>query len=195
KGGFLMRRFPLIGILLLWAAPLFANPAAEAAGHGDEGIPFKLVYAGINFLILLAILVYFLRKPAREFFASRSALIRGNLEQSQENKVQAEKKYAEYETRLKNIEAEMQGLANSLKKDGELEKQRLVENARHQAAVFKSTSEKILQQELRKAKEELKKETVNLAADFAEDSLRKNLNAQDQGRLIEQYLNKMEHLR
>ncbi|MFO1463023.1 MAG: ATP synthase F0 subunit B [bacterium] len=173
---------------------LLALPLWAAEGGHEEGPGMSLVYWGINFLILVGGLAFFLRKPVKEFFASRSTLIRKNIEEATQRRGNAEQKYAEYEARLKSIEKEMQELIATLKKDGELEKRRLVEQAQHQVANLKTTSERILQQELRKAKEELKKEAVHLATDLAEELLRKNVTADDQGRIVDQYLQKMEKL-
>lgn len=177
-------------VVLLVASPLWA---AEAEAH-EEGPTIKLVYWGINFLILAVGLLYFLRKPVKEFFASRATLIRENIEQARALKANAEKKYQDYENRLKSIEKEMQELIANLKKDGELEKRRMIESAAQQAANLKSNSERVLQQELRKAKEDLKKEAVSLATDLAEDLIRKNVTPEDQGRIVDQYLTKMEKL-
>lgn len=178
------------------ACTLAASPAwaaAEAHGH-DEGIPKSLIFAGINFAILVAALVYFLKKPAKEFFASRSTLIRTTLEQTKALKDNAEKKYAEYEKRLKDIDREMKAMIDGLKHDGELEKQRLVANAKRQVENLRDTQQKVLSQEMRKAKEELKQEAINLASEMAEKLIRDNLNQDDQSRLVDQYLEKMEKL-
>lgn len=170
--------------------------AKEAAGEGGEphGPGMAVVYHAINFAILFSLLFYFLRKPTKEFFASRATLIRSNIEEAKQRKEEAAKKYAEYEQRLQSIEGEMQGLITGLQKDGELERKRLLETAEQQAASLQSNSERMLQQELRKAKEDLKREAVGLAGQLAEDLIRQNLTPEDQGRLVGQYLEKMEKL-
>ena len=180
-------------LLTLAASPVWA---AEEGGHGEhEGIPVKpLIYAGINFVVLIFILGYFLRKPMKEFFASRAALIRKDIGDSEARKDQAEKKYKEYETRLAQIEKEMGTLVAQLKQDGQLEKERLVETAKFQIESLQQTSKRIMGAELRRAKEELKKETATLAAQLAEDLLRQNITPEDQKRLVKSYLEKMEHL-
>lgn len=181
--------------VLLGVAPIYGM-AAEAGGHHPEGvgIPLAVLYAAINFLILAAILVYFLKKPAKEFFASRATLIRTQMEQAQELKAKAARQYGEYENRLQGIDAERKRLIEQLKQDGELERKRILQTARDQVVTLKSTSEKVLTQELRKAKEALKQEAVTLATDMAEKLIRENIVAADQNRLIEEYLNKMEKL-
>lgn len=176
----------------LAAAPAWAS---EAGGHGAEGIPVKaIVFAAVNFLILLLILGYFLRKPVKEFFASRAILIRKDIGESEALKDQAEKKYREYESRLAQIEKETKSLIGQLKQDGELEKGRLVQIAQEQIQSLHETGERIMTNELRRAKEELKREAVNLAAQLAEDLVRQNITVDDQKRLVKTYLKKMEEL-
>jgi F-type H+-transporting ATPase subunit b len=172
------------------ARPLLAAEQGEV----EAGIPRSVFYAVINFAILVGILVYFLKKPTKEFFASRATLIRTTITQAQELKSNAERKYAEYERRLQSIDAERQELIASLKKDGELERGRIIQTAQEQVSSLKTTSEKIMAQELRKAKEELKRDAVILAAELAEKLIQENITPQDQGRIVEQYLEKMEKL-
>jgi F-type H+-transporting ATPase subunit b len=109
-------------------------------------------------------------------------------------KANAEKRFAEYEGRLKSIDRERRELIASLKEGGELEKRRLVETARRQAEMLRDTQQKFISQELRKAKEELKKEAVVIAAELAEKLLRENLTPEDQNRLVGQYVERMEKL-
>ena len=176
--------------ILLIASRLWAS---SEGGH-EEGPGMPLVYWSINLLILIAVLLFFLRKPAKEFFASRATLIRTNIDQARNLKADAEKKYAEYEARLKAIESEMNALVSSLEKDGELERRRIVEAATQQVATLKKNSERMLQQETAKAKEELKREAVQLATELAGDLIKKNMTPEDQSRIVEQYLDKMEKL-
>jgi F-type H+-transporting ATPase subunit b len=178
--------------LSLALLPSLLLAASEGGEHHGPGM--AVVFHAINFTILVGLLFYFLRKPAKEFFASRASQIRGSIEESRQRKEEAAKKYAEYEQRLKSIEQEMQGLITGLKQDGELERKRLIETAGQQAASLKDNSQRMLQQELRKAKEDLKREAVGLAGQLAEDLIRQNITPEDQGRIVGQYLQKMENL-
>jgi F-type H+-transporting ATPase subunit b len=188
-----MKHFPA-SALIFFLGLSAAQAASEAHGHDEAGIPTSLIFSGINFFILVGILIYFLKRPIKEFFASRSTLIRTTIEQAQDLKANAEKRFAEYEGRLKSIDRERRELIASLKEGGELEKRRLVETARRQAEMLRDTQQKFISQELRKAKEELKKEAVVIAAELAEKLLRENLTPEDQNRLVGQYVERMEKL-
>jgi len=169
--------------------------AEDGGTHPESGVPGKaMIFAAINLIILLLILGYFLRKPAKEFFASRSALIKRGLEDSQKLREDAQAKYAEYEKRIQGIDEEMQTLIAQLKEDGKLERARIIQEAQDQVVALRSTSERVMKQELRKAKEDLKREAVNLAAELAEELVKKSMTPEDQKRILEQYIDKMEHL-
>lgn len=180
-------------VVILWVL-LPVAAWAESGAHEETGIPRAVLYAAINFSILAGLLIFFLRKPAKEFFATRATLIRTHISEAQELKTQAQRRYAEIEKRLQGVDGESKKLLETLKQDGALEQGRIVQTAQEQAAALKLTSEKIIGQELRKAKEELKREAVGLAAEMAEKLIRDNISAQDQNRLVNEYLAKMENL-
>ena len=165
---------------------------AASDGDGSGGIPGKaLVYAFLNVIFLLVILVLVLRKPAKDFFASRAALIRKDLEESKALKDAALAKHQEFEERLQVIREEMQAMIEELRKDGQLERERIIQEAKEQVESLTETSKRIMGQEVRKAKEVLKIETVQLAAEMAEALVRQNITADDQKRIVDQYIVKM----
>ncbi|MCB1215633.1 MAG: ATP synthase F0 subunit B [Deltaproteobacteria bacterium] len=177
-------------LLCLLASPLWA---AGDAHH--EGVPVKpIIYAAINFATLLIVLSLALRKPLKEFFSSRKLLISQDIEESSKLKQAAQDKYQDFEQRLKNITQESQSLVEELKKTGELEKAKLLEEAMAHAEALRKNAQTMMNQELIKAKEALKRESVKLASELAEELLRQNFNAEDQKRVVEKYLSKMEAL-
>ncbi|MDX1386988.1 MAG: ATP synthase F0 subunit B [bacterium] len=187
-----LKTLATIGIYAAWG--LSTAWAAEGGGE-HHGIPGKaVIFAVINFLILAILLGYLLRKPVKDFFASRAALIKQDIEESQNLRDRATEKYQEYDQRLKNIEAEMNALTAELKEAGELERKRIVEEAHERVSAMKDTSERVMAQELRRAKEELKRDAVVLAAELAEKLVRENITPEDQERIVKQYIDKMEHL-
>ncbi len=177
----------LAGSSALWAA---------GAGHHVEPMPEtgRIIAAFINLALFFILMIVIMRKPMKNFFASRAVLVKKDIEESQQLKKEAQAKHSEYEKRLQNIEQEMQNLVEELKKDGELESDKIISLAQEQAETLKSTHEKILSNELKKAKATLKEEAVKLASDLAEDLIKKQLTPEDQKRLISQYIEKMEKM-
>src|SRR5512135_361918 len=90
---------------LMFAAIAFA----EEAGHeGHEEITFMGDWLPrlVNFAIIAAVVVYFMRKPVRDFFKNRSAEIAKAMRESQEARERAAAALADMERKLKELEAE-----------------------------------------------------------------------------------------
>lgn len=169
---------------------------ASGGGHHVEPIPetSRIIASFVNLAIFFILMIVIMRKPMKNFFSSRAVLVKKDIEESQQLRKEAETKHADYESRLQNIEQEMQNLIEELKNDGELERGNIIKMAEDQAEKLKTTHEKILSNELKKAKESLKEEAVKLASDLAENLLKTQLKPEDQKRLINQYIEKMENV-
>lgn len=169
-----------------------AQAAEEAHAAHSVNTLRDIIYPWINFVILLSLLIYFLRKPAKDFFLARSKKVAEEIEQSAHEKHEAEARYLNYDRKLKNIESEMDKLLQSLKEEGELTQKKIVEEAKSSAKRIAETTQWIVNQEIRKAKEELKQKAVQIISAQAEQMVRQNVQAQDRQHLMDKALNKLE---
>jgi F-type H+-transporting ATPase subunit b len=133
-----------------------------------------------------------LKKPAREFFRKRSTHTRLEMEKAKKYYNEAEHKYKDLDVRLKLADTEARKLIDSLKHEGELEKRHIITHAQELAKKIQIDSTKIVQQEVKKAQEILKAETVNLAADLASKHIQTNITAADQTALSGEFVTEME---
>lgn len=178
-----------ICFLLLTSVAAFASEGGE-----KEGSIFKAyLWPVINFLILVALLVYAMKKAdIKGFFRKRTELIEQSLKEAREAKELAQKALVEVEGRLKMIDREVEEIIASAKLSGEKEKGRLVEEG-------DKLKEKILEQaktnidfELKQAKATIKKEAVEIAMELAEKKLREKLTKEEQLKLLEESVAKIE---
>ena len=174
----------------LSSAALFAAEEVHTT-HSINALN-DIVYPWINFIILLALLIYFLKNPAKDFFLARSKKIAQEIEQAAHEKHDAEARYLNYDRRLKNIGTEMDALLQTLKKEGELARQKIVEEAQSSSKRIEEISRWIVNQEIRKAKESLKEKAVQIIAERAEQLVKDKLQAQDRQTLMDKALNKLE---
>ncbi len=100
-------------LLLVALITVAISGAAFAAGTG----PGSLIAPATNVLLLLGALIYFLRKPAKEFFASKSSSIHEMLERASSKAKEAEammeiqrKKTSGADEEIKNLEMESQAV-------------------------------------------------------------------------------------
>ncbi len=186
--------FYLFIVLMITMAPGILLAAEEA--HEAHGIDWlkDVAFPWINFSILFFLLIFLLRRPLKDFLLARSISLAQSIEAQAHEKQDAEAKALNYERRLKNIEKEVQDLTAALKKEGELARVRIVEDAKESSERIREMTERIGRQEVRKAKERLKEEAVELAAEFAEKRVRESLKPQDKERLTEDAFQKLEQL-
>ena len=182
-----------LGIVLLVSVVAFASGGTEH--HADSGVLLKdFLYRVLNFSIVVALLIYFLRKPLKKGLAGRSEEIEKALSDAKKAKKEAEAKFAEYDLKLNQATVEIAEISASIRREGELEKQRIIENAKAMAAKIEADAERTADIEVAKAREELQREAVQLAVALAEDLLKKNFTKEDDTRMIDEYIQKVGEL-
>jgi F-type H+-transporting ATPase subunit b len=166
-----------------------AHEEGEAHEHAAPiGDLFK---RGLNFVALAGLLYYFVRKPAKNFFAGRRESIQNTLHDLEQQKREAEDKYKEYQQKLSALESEKQKIIEDFIKQGEAEKAKILEKANKDASRMKEETERTIQHEVKNAKGRLREEVADLATKMAEDLLRKHIRDADQERLVDEYLAKV----
>ncbi len=184
------------------AAPAAHEGAAEAHEAGaHEGHSHALTHTQVmnfiwhclNFTLLVLILVKYLKQPIADSLKGRTESIAKAFDELEAKKVEAEKRYAEYEKKLSGMDAEAKKILESFIKQGEAEKEKIITQAKETAERIKAQAEYYVQQELAKAKKELQDEVANVAVKMAEDIIRKNLTEQDHSKLISEYLERVVH--
>jgi F-type H+-transporting ATPase subunit b len=145
----------------------------------------------VNFLVLVAVLVYFGRKPVREYFKKRTELIEKSLKEAEEARRFAKKAFEEVQERLRDTDQEMKEIIEGARRAGEREKEALI-------AEGERLRQKILEQartniafELEKAKKEIKSEAALIAIELAEKQIKEKLDREEQEALIEEYIKRL----
>ena len=188
---------------LRFAAPLAvsccvaaAEVAAEESGAHQGGgvhVPWgEIVKQAINFLILAGVLVYFLRKPLSSFLQERSDLLRKAIDDAAKARAEAAEKLAAIEARTANLAEEIAGMNAKMDVEAAAEAKRLQEAVSAEISRIRAQSEFTGEQEVKKAREELRREAALLSARAAEEIVRNTLSPTDQERLVRENLDKIE---
>lgn len=175
-------------VLLLIAilAPSMAFASAEG-GHGDSGMTWKI----INFVIL-AVGVYLVwTKAISGLLKKRGSEISNAIEEARKAKDAADRNAAEYREKLSILDSKVSEIHNELKLEGEAEKARIIAEAAKSAEAVKAQAKVAAEQEIKKARIEIREEAARLAVQLAEDILKKELSPADQERLVKGYLNNL----
>ena len=186
----------MVFCLLLFTFHLLLLTAVAFAGEGGEehqSVLKAYLWPVVNFLILVALLVYMMKKmDIKGYFKKRTELIEQSLKEAREAKELAQKALTEVEERLKVKDKEIEEIIASARFSGEREKERLTEEG-------DKLKEKILEQartnidyEVKKAKEAIKEEAVGIAMELAEKKLKEKLTKEEQLKLLEESVAKIE---
>jgi len=170
--------------------------AAEEHEASHTALQMKdLMWRVINFAMLAALLIWGMKKAqVGKLLADRQAGIEKALKEAVQAREAAEKKYAEYSEKLAQATKEIDEIYASIKREGELEKERIIAEAKVGAEKIKEQAEQTAAREVLKARAELQAEAARLAVQLAEQSLKENVGKDDQNRLVGEYLSKVVEL-
>jgi F-type H+-transporting ATPase subunit b len=176
---------------LLMAALTAARPAL-AAGGGEGDIMRDLVHPALNLLLLLAVIIYFARKPIRAFFGDRRTQIQDDLRRAAELKTEAELRYADWQRRLTDLDTELETIRATSRERAEAERERIVADAEAAAERIRRDALAAVEQELRRAHERLREEASQLAIEIAAERLEEQLTDDDRSRLLDEFVQRVE---
>ena len=188
------RRRRKAAVILSSVALLFAAKTAFASG-GGHGVPWgDIIKQAINLAILVGVLVYFLRKPLSSFLKERSELIRKSIDDAAAARAEAMGKLEAMDARMATLSEEIAKLNAQVESKTALEVKALRDAAEAEIGRIRAQAEFSGEQELKKARTELRQEASLLAAEAAESIVRKSLSPQDQERLVQENIDKIERI-
>jgi len=165
----------------------------HAAGHGEghEGPKLdggRLGAQLFNFAVLIAILYFGGRKAVSAALNARSNQIKTDLASAAEARAAAQARFEQQEKRLAALEHEIGAIAASIKQEAEAEKARLIAAAEDRARRIQEESAFIIEQQVKQAEEDLRREVAAAAVALAEKIVRNQLGPSDQQRLIDTFV-------
>jgi F-type H+-transporting ATPase subunit b len=184
------RRTALFSMMALMVL-LMAGVAYAAGEEESAWTSWKVAWEVVNFIGLIVLLVYFLKKPLVTFFSERTAQIQKDLDDARDQRERAEALIAEYKEKIAGMEQELEKMRIELKMSAETESEKIRMSAERMAASIVESARMTADQEVRKAKVALKAEAVELAMEMAETLIREKIGEDDRTRIIEDYLVKV----
>ena len=169
-----------------------ASTAAASPEEGHGGADLNFIFSIINFILFLALLYILALPKVKGFFIDRSKKIRQALQEAEKAKNLAEQKLDEYQAKLNALDQEVQELKAAVQQEGEAEKARIIAGAEKDVESIKKQARIIAEHEIQKAKAELQREVARLSLERAGQLIREKINADDQVRLVKEYINNIE---
>jgi F-type H+-transporting ATPase subunit b len=165
---------------------------AEEEGHAEPMTFFgDWLPRLVNFAIIAGVVVYFTRKPVRDFFKNRSVEIAKAIQESKEARERAVAALAEMERKIKDLEVEAGKMVAEAQSRGEKDRQALIAEAKKMAEDIQSQVKQGIEVEVQKAKTALAVEASVLSIDLAEGKIKEKISKQDQERIVREYVTKV----
>ncbi len=147
-----------------------------------------------NFVILLAVLVYFLRKPVGRYLHRRSQKIKQDIDLARQDRKEAQARLEEIKGKLSRLDEELSAFKKGILQEAQRERRRILAEAKHEAEELLKATNKKIDSEVKLARRRLREYIAGLSVEQAEKVLKGSLTDKDQEALIKKYLAKLEEL-
>ena len=179
-------------LVLLWGGLSFASSGGEAQGEVKTKVWLPTdTYRVLNFAVLAGALVFLLRKPLSQALDSRIKGIREQLEDLEAKKAEAERVLSEYNAKITRLSHESEGIVAEYIRQGNEAKARILKEAEASAYKLEEQARRNIENEFEMAKQSLQYEIFEKAMTRAEEIIKKSITADDQNRLVDEYLDKV----
>jgi F-type H+-transporting ATPase subunit b len=175
---------------VLSALDLNMDAAAEAVAKAKP--PWRRwwdrIWRILNFLILVSLMVKLLKEPTKKFFADQRQSRKAELEELEQIREEAEAEYRRVEDKLAGLSAEIEEVKARFAARGERMKDEALTQARYESELILRKTEAAAEARVRVSRERLREEIIELAAAEAERIVTRAINADDQRRMLDEYL-------
>ena len=169
---------------------LFLLPTVTLAAEGEHGggglinLDKSLIVQVVNFVILLIVLQKFLYKPLLAKMEERTGAIKRSLDEAQAARADAVRQQEENAAQLRAAYAEAASIRDQALREAEEAGRKQLEAAQAQARKLVEDTKAQLDGEIRRARDELRRETTDLALAVAEKLVRRTLREEDHRKIV-----------
>lgn len=168
-------------VAIALAGSLGVPALAMAAGGGDGANVEKelelLFYASINFVLFVGLIVYFLRRPTKEYLRSRYLEITRELDRISHRRDELQTELDEARARLDRVDEEGQKLVDDMVAAGEREREHELKQAERLAQAIADGAEQRIAGLEREARDELIEQATAHLQGQAAEHIRQRLDA------------------
>jgi F-type H+-transporting ATPase subunit b len=154
-----------------------------------------VIAKAVNFAILVAVLVYFLRAPLMGYLNGRIGKVREDLITAAETRTMASRQLAEIEAKLAALPAEIEALKRRGAEDLAAERARIEQEAQAERRRLLEHTRREIEMRLRVATRELLELAATLAVNVAAERIRASITPDDQARLVDRYASQLQGAR
>jgi len=152
---------------------------------------WEILVTMCNTLITFAIIKKFLFKPVRKMLAQREEEVKTIYSAAEQAQTEAEQKRTEYTERLSKAKEEAAEIVGSATRRATVRSEEILKESSQQAAAMMKKAETTIEQERKKAMNELKDEVASLSVMIASKVVERDVKEADHERFIEEFIDKV----
>jgi len=176
----------LVASVVMLARPAFASDAEDGSKTTE------LIWQAVNLALMLAVLFAVARKPIAGYFAERRQQIQDDIATADQLFADSKRQYAEWQGKLADLQGEIDTIQSETRSRAVEEREQIIAAAHDRAERIKTDAVAAIDQELRRAHEELREEAASLAVDLATKMLDDQVDERDRDRLLDEFITRVE---
>ena len=153
--------------------------------------PGLYIWTIVTFLVLVALLARFAWRPLLEALERRQAAIRQSLDDARQAKQELERVHAESLRILAEARSKADEILTATREDAYRFRDELKDKARLEATAFVQAAERQIQQETARARQQIRRDAIDISVEIASKLLERNVSAADNERLIAETLQRL----
>jgi F-type H+-transporting ATPase subunit b len=161
--------------------------AAESAVHSGINTG-DILFQLAMFIILMLLLKKFAWGPLMGIMKERETHVANEITAAENSRQEAKKLLEEQRSLLKEARTDAQGLIESAKKQGDLQREEIIAAARTEAERLKENAKLEIDQQKEKAVAAIREQVASLSVLIASKVIEKELSVADQEKLINDYI-------
>lgn len=179
-------------IFLTTAAIVSVLIGAQLAAAADSPDNWRKTYdqvlLWINFGIFVFLIVKLLRVPLKKFITGKQSELERKISRLEEEKNEADRKVQDILRAVDESQAEFDVLKQKIIEQGQMNKGEIIEDARQKSQVMLKEAQLRVENQIHRARKQLRDDLVDAAADLALEKLPQIVTADDNRKLIQNYM-------
>jgi F-type H+-transporting ATPase subunit b len=153
--------------------------------------PGLFIWTIVTFLVLVALLAKFAWRPLLQALDKRQQAIRKSLDDADRAKQELERLHQESAQIVAQTRVEAESIISRSRADAERLREEMKQAARTEAATIVRNAERQIQLETEHARQQIRREAVDLSVMIASKLIRRNISKEDNERLIDEALKQL----
>ena len=154
-------------------------------------VPWNFIAQILNLFLQMFLIKKFLFKPIREVLEKRKAKADAEISDATKAKEEALAMKAEYEQNMLEARDKANAILADATKTASAKSDEILKEASANAIAIKAKAEKDIEQEKRKAVNEIKEEIGSMAMEIAGKVIEREINEEDHNKLINEFIEKV----